>query len=321
MKLVLHPGLHKTGTSYLQSVFKSSQKQLQENGVLYPSTLGDAHHEMAALYKALNNDAAEEMLDACVKEAREKDCHTVFLSSEVFCEIEDLSFLSNSLSCFNEISIIIYIRDPLSLYLSAYNQLIREPKVRRHKKIQAGNVYDINFKSHIEKWENAFPSSSINVFNYDEERGKDRGIKSAFCELFKIEKFHCGSNIDIVNKSYGIVASEILRKANMLGIGDKEFVFLTKKLPDCLVGDSLSGSCLLEREEIEKICDKYVPIMNEVLVKYKKNTLALDEVKKYHLSRHREIKDLNSLLVAQLITLIDEDVAKEMIYKCITPEV
>jgi len=79
MKLIIHPGLHKTGSTYLQHVLNDNHSQLAARGVWYQPQQGyPAHHE--AVWRVLVGD--EQPLIAMIEEARAADCHTVILSSE-----------------------------------------------------------------------------------------------------------------------------------------------------------------------------------------------------------------------------------------------
>ncbi|MEL7218566.1 MAG: hypothetical protein AAGK01_09070 [Pseudomonadota bacterium] len=79
MKLIIHPGLHKTGSTYLQHVLNDNHAQLAAHGVWYQPQNGyPAHH--AAAWRILLGD--EQPLVAMIEQARSSDCHTVILSSE-----------------------------------------------------------------------------------------------------------------------------------------------------------------------------------------------------------------------------------------------
>ena len=47
-RVVLHVGLHKTGTTYLQQLFKANRDALAEQGVYYPGAADEPSHHMAA---------------------------------------------------------------------------------------------------------------------------------------------------------------------------------------------------------------------------------------------------------------------------------
>ncbi|WP_298468144.1 hypothetical protein [uncultured Erythrobacter sp.] len=79
MKLIIHPGLHKTGSTYLQHVLNTNHAQLTARGVWYQPQQGyPAHH--SAAWQILCGDP--EPLVTMIEEARAANCHTLILSSE-----------------------------------------------------------------------------------------------------------------------------------------------------------------------------------------------------------------------------------------------
>ena len=102
MRLIVHCGLHKTGTTSLQRAFSTRRAVLAKAGILYPqSTVSpNTHHSLAALFrkesellpslKALLGDtpeamrrAAERDWDAMKAEIARERPETVVLSSEM----------------------------------------------------------------------------------------------------------------------------------------------------------------------------------------------------------------------------------------------
>lgn len=79
MRLIVHLGLHKTGSTYLQHVMNDNHAALAARGVYYEHQPGYPAHHFAA-WDILRGDAAP--LARMIGEARRRDCHTVILSSE-----------------------------------------------------------------------------------------------------------------------------------------------------------------------------------------------------------------------------------------------
>lgn len=79
MKLIVHPGLHKTGSTYLQHVLNDNHAGLAAQGVYYQPQRGyPAHH--SAAWRMLTGDPAP--LVEMVGQARGAGCDTIILSSE-----------------------------------------------------------------------------------------------------------------------------------------------------------------------------------------------------------------------------------------------
>lgn len=79
MRLIVHMGLHKTGSTYLQHLFNDNHSALEERGVYHQWQDGyPAHHDCAW---ALANGRGD-LLSAMIAEAREAKCPTLLFSSE-----------------------------------------------------------------------------------------------------------------------------------------------------------------------------------------------------------------------------------------------
>ena len=79
MRLVIHLGLHKTGSTWLQHLLNRNQPALAARGIWYSPQPGyPAHHHAA--WRLLVGDTAP--LGTMIAEARAADCQTLILSSE-----------------------------------------------------------------------------------------------------------------------------------------------------------------------------------------------------------------------------------------------
>jgi hypothetical protein len=94
MKLILHIGCHRTATSSIQKDLLDNAALLPAKGFLYPFAVRRHTKEFGALFNGLKsvedfrNDILREV------EATGEDVHTVILSEEDVCKLDDLSLLS-----------------------------------------------------------------------------------------------------------------------------------------------------------------------------------------------------------------------------------
>ena len=92
IKLLLHAGRHKTGTSSLQLTLTKNFDKLLEYGILYPKTgrQAFAHHEFAILMRKKNiksnTEKIQKLIDQLILEItnQRKNISIVLLSSEAF---------------------------------------------------------------------------------------------------------------------------------------------------------------------------------------------------------------------------------------------
>ncbi|HEV2570018.1 hypothetical protein [Sphingomonas sp.] len=79
MRLIVHAGLHKTGSTYLQHIMNDHHAELRAAGVWYERQDGYPAHHFAA-WAMLRGDMAP--LERMIREAAQSGCGTVILSSE-----------------------------------------------------------------------------------------------------------------------------------------------------------------------------------------------------------------------------------------------
>lgn len=147
LRILLHIGTPKTGTTSLQSLFYNSRETLLSHGILYPEvsffqkhsilavpyyaagtmprefrySLGDDRDHVEELAMSYWNDIARQVRDT-------PELHTLILSGEAFFDIVDHERLKNQLAiAFPEaqIEVLCYLRAPPSYYVSLLLQHIK----------------------------------------------------------------------------------------------------------------------------------------------------------------------------------------------------
>ena len=101
MKVVLHIGPHKTGTTTIQRTLHVNAAALQARGYFYqPGPDEFNHHTNAAGLKAGadNREWAVSTLRGLIDQAATVSCHTCIISSEVFVENPDIALIREILS-------------------------------------------------------------------------------------------------------------------------------------------------------------------------------------------------------------------------------
>ena len=157
MRLILHIGTPKTGTSHLQASLESNQKTLLENGILYPKagrnfdTRKVPHHvglrfackpmeiKTSPLMRrfGLRSDDARRAftrklwqdLSLEIKNATDAGASTVIMSDEALFSFSDErmidTLVQNIRPMFSEITIVAFIRRPSNVMQGAYSQRIK----------------------------------------------------------------------------------------------------------------------------------------------------------------------------------------------------
>lgn len=127
--IYFHIGPGKTGTSAIQAWLQNNQAWLKDQGIMYPPhPLDENEVSSGNLLKIIEHNAEGEghlCLDKCrklIEKFEKSDAHTLLLSSEwFFVHIESI------LDCglFPDAKVIAYLRDPIELIESNYNQSVK----------------------------------------------------------------------------------------------------------------------------------------------------------------------------------------------------
>ena len=148
MKIIVHFGSGKTGSTSLQHSLAAKRKLLAKHGIYYPDTFypNEAHHLLQTLFKPSNHvlpfladhyggfkEAQKKAYSAwksIVRNAKKNKPDVLLLSSEMFFkptnyEMQQVFFdLLSELS--DDIAPVLYVREPASFYLAKIQQRSRE---------------------------------------------------------------------------------------------------------------------------------------------------------------------------------------------------
>ena len=182
MRLTIHIGPHKTGTTALQTACAEGARVLKRNGVLYPRTnwMYPAQHRLAFALKGQAvpgtgkaPDRSRE-LTSLRQAMQRKPCDRIFISSEEFFTAppDALDWLRTNLPDV-EIDILAFLRRPDRFLLSCYNQKMRQPgngfdaPIRRFLNNPNLIAPEINFDQHISTWADVFGDAAVKLETYE----------------------------------------------------------------------------------------------------------------------------------------------------------
>ena len=186
MRLFLHIGMNKTGSSALQECFRTNRRGLAREGVLYPFA-GIGHGMAARQHLALatslgfasSQGVADDRRAAEIRRALEREIaacrpHTVVLSSEVFVRRASLERVQRFLDRF-EVRILVYLRRHDHWWSSLYSQAVRtvddppwEPDFRSYQahQISRGRLH-FDYSTLLRAWGDAFGHQNLIVRPYE----------------------------------------------------------------------------------------------------------------------------------------------------------
>lgn len=146
MRIILHAGSNKTGSTAIQSSFDASRRKLLKAGILYPKTAADTHH--SKLIMAILDDeefrgnlnrssaegrkqgveASERLWKSLYRQVRRTKPEVLLLSSEFIFGLRPHSlerFVKRLEVMSDEIYSIVYLRNPVDHYLSSAQQILK----------------------------------------------------------------------------------------------------------------------------------------------------------------------------------------------------
>jgi hypothetical protein len=238
MRIVLHIGAEKTGTSSVQQFFRRNRDRLKSAGYLYPEAQGyDSHMGLAAACQ--NDDVRDDLrmifqLDSVQKirefrvllseqlleEAGEREFSHLILSSEhcssrlvSLVEVERLAKILRRVS--RDVIVLVYVRRQDEFLCSTYSTDVKSgfcgrmtlpgEELRR-------NRYD--YYALLRRWASVFGKENIVCRIYDQERLKQGDIVDDFADAVGIALTDDYARPPRVNESLDVTALEFLRLFN-----------------------------------------------------------------------------------------------------------
>lgn len=205
IKLFLHIGTHKTGSTAIQQLLWSNRDNLAAQGILYPDLkMGThAHHEFAwatgigpqrpknrprirSWTDQIFSLGADRVDSGSASKRRHTPIHTVVLSSEEFEFVQNTAELRHLAELFDA-RIVAYLRKQDHYLESSYNQQVRMYGIRF-----PGSIYQFaftinpfaryNFRLLLQRWETIFGRENIIVRPYG-TTGTGSDIRADFLHI------------------------------------------------------------------------------------------------------------------------------------------
>ena len=189
LKLIIHAGTPKTGTTSLQTYLGKKQHKLRGKGILYPHNLDKLQNPTAPKHQWFEKNLVTTHLEFFLENFKNiisqvtKDTHTIILSSEgIYNYWWDFPDESKNILCelskLFDVEIWVWFREPLAFIDSYYKQCIRNPQVESNpcygKDLSFSQMLDIewfsqhlNYQGFVTECENLFGKNNVSVFKYE----------------------------------------------------------------------------------------------------------------------------------------------------------
>jgi hypothetical protein len=189
LKLIIHAGTPKTGTTSVQTYLDKKQRRLRGKGILYPHNLEKSQNPTAPKHQWFEKNLVTTHLEHFLENFRnivsqvKEDTHTIILSSEGIYNYwwdfpDESKALLGELNVLFDVAVWVWFREPLVFIESYYKQCIRNPQIRSNscygKDFSFAEMLDIewfsqhlNYQGFVDQCEALFGENSVSVFKYE----------------------------------------------------------------------------------------------------------------------------------------------------------
>ena len=189
LKLIIHAGTPKTGTTSLQTYLDKKQYKLRGKGILYPHNLEKLKNPTAPKHQWFEKNLVTTHLENFLENFKniisqvKNDTHTIILSSEGIYNYwwdfpDESKDILSELSKLFEIEVWVWFREPLVFIESYYKQCIRNPQVEGNpcygKDLSFAEMLNIewfsqhlNYQGFVTECQTLFGKNNVSVFKYE----------------------------------------------------------------------------------------------------------------------------------------------------------
>lgn len=269
-KIILHTGVHRTGSTSIQRALASSRGIIRSHGVIYPKLFGDNDHVQIPwmlMKKKISSDDLLAEIDRC----DDKIANTIVLSAEDFCLMSDLTFIE-VLKRKYDVNVVMYFKEQVSWLESWYNQNIKWPWNRKFSSAtpeefvsEVSDFYWIDYMSTLNNFLRFVDLDDI----YFDVLGKN-GVEdtvSDFMNRINIDPIWLNS-FSNQNESLSYAKLQVLSSIDLLSCSGKQRVNILKALDDVKI-DGDDGSKLVFSTKQCVYLEKYFASSNkELAIRY-----------------------------------------------------
>jgi len=237
LKLIIHVGTPKTGTTSIQNYLAKKQGKLRRKGILYPHNHKNLHNPNAPKHQWFEKNLVTTHLEQFLENFKniiaqvKEDTHTIILSSEGVYNYW-WNFPSESKDVLKElakhfdIEVWAWFREPLDFIEDYYKQCIRNPQVESNpcygKDLSFAEMLDIKwFSQHLDyqgfvsECHTLFGKHNVSVFKYEGD------VVQKVIKKLGLETPH-DNPIPRQNKSLNSASIALLRTINHYDIKAKD---------------------------------------------------------------------------------------------------
>lgn len=266
IRLHVHFGMHRTGTTSIHRSFFKSKDELFRNGVLYPELGVDHRHVKLAWGLKSGHIKIDTVIKDIIKECGDST-KLIVLSSEDFCLLNIKKFLTKLSDSFN-VTVSIYLRRQDTWLESWYNQHIKWPWSKKFSTStpeffieNAKDFYWLDYEKLLGEICAVLPEDSVYVNTMEKS-----GVTNTAHDLVRylgVGDWVSDAHED-KNASLSYVKLQVLRQIDLMDVQAKA----RKKIIDALTNMDIPGDSGSKRIFSE-------PIARRIMKAYEKSNCAV----------------------------------------------
>ena len=276
IKLIIHAGTPKTGTTSLQTYLDKKQGKLRRKGILYPHNLGKLQNTAAPKHQWFEKNLVTTHLEYFLENFKniisqvKTDTHTIILSSEGIYNYwwdfpDESKGILSELSKLFDTEIWVWFREPIAFIEDYYKQCIRNPQVTSNpcygKDLSFAEMLNIdwfsqhlNYQGFITECQAVFGENSVSAFEYEGDVVQEA-----------IQKLGLATPHDNPtprkNNSLNSASVELLRVVNHYDIKAKDKVLLMSHLKEINgILERYAKDTLIDEESRKRVLELSRPI-------------------------------------------------------------
>lgn len=225
-RVLLHIGLPKTGTTYLQTIAWAAREQLREDGVLLPGQSRRDHlwsSRIAREHSSAANRPREADAWARVLADLQSWPGTGLVSHEFFAaaSIEQARATVEALAP-ARVHLIVTAREPLGLFTASWQESLKNRATEamadygRSESESPSDVWDwrtLDLRLVLQRWSQAVPPERIHVLPLDPAAPRN-DVWLRFASVIGVDGTAYDTSMSFPNESMGVVEAEVLRRVN-----------------------------------------------------------------------------------------------------------
>lgn len=195
--IVLHAGLHKTGTTSLQRYLAFYREQLLDEQVLYPAqgrpteSFGEAQfgqHRLAWFLKK-QKEATISDWESVLRETAEHPGYETVISSEGFEQLDAIGINAvRGLLSEHQVRVIFYFRHPADYMVSVYKQRVKSGKMHlRFDDFVKQQIHLCDYQGRVRRWRAVFGQDAIGVRVFEHALEVEGGLIADFLSQIRVK--------------------------------------------------------------------------------------------------------------------------------------